>query len=112
MLNLWLVFLKYFLLGFNRVVNVNTKQHHTHVYDIYPLNEETWERISKSWLPKRTLWVTTSHFGQFDNILDFFKVVISGVLVLLDLIEPASTIDAGPAPFHGDEFLISRKKLN
>ena len=41
------------------------------------LNEETSEQISKSWLPKRTLWVTTSHFGQFDNILDFFKVVIS-----------------------------------
>ena len=46
---------------------------------VLSLNEETSERISKSLLPKRTIWVITSHFSQFDNILDFFKVVISGI---------------------------------
>ena len=45
------------------------------------LNEDTSEQISKSWLPKRTIWVTTSNFGQLYNILDFFKFVTSGIIV-------------------------------
>ena len=59
----------------------------------FPLNEDTWERISKSWLQECTFLVIESQFDMFHDLKWVFKFTVSGsTLVVTPLLQKTSAL--------------------